>query len=143
VGGFAIDERLAGDTLPVGELDLSTLRLMKDRRFPWAVLVPRRTEIREIFDLTRSDRALLMEETAAVAEALARIAGADKMNVGALGNVVPQFHMHVIARRIGDAAWPGPVWGAGERVAYEGEEGLALATRLARALGLSRGANAL
>ncbi|MBI1365299.1 MAG: HIT domain-containing protein [Alphaproteobacteria bacterium] len=140
---FALDSRLAADTLCVGQLDLCEVRLMNDRRFRWAILVPRRPRLCEIYELSRADRALLAEETALAAETLARLAGADKMNVGALGNEVRQLHIHVVARKVGDAAWPGPVWGAGAREPYPAGDGETFAVALAKALGLSANANAL
>jgi diadenosine tetraphosphate (Ap4A) HIT family hydrolase len=116
--GFALDPRLAADTAPVCDLALSTLRLMRDARFPWAILVPRIAGAVEIADLSPADRATLMEEVAQVSHALRRVAPCDKLNVGALGNLVPQLHVHVVARRKGDAAWPGPVWGSGGAEPY-------------------------
>lgn len=95
---------------------------MKDRRFPWLILVPEREGAREIYELAAEDRAALIEEVARVSEALARLFRPDKMNVGALGNVVPQLHVHVVARFAADAAWPGPVWGSGPSVPYSEEE---------------------
>jgi diadenosine tetraphosphate (Ap4A) HIT family hydrolase len=95
---------------------------MKDRRFPWLILVPEREAAREIYELTTADRAALMEEIREASEVLVRLFQPDKLNVGALGNVVPQLHVHVIARFAADPAWPGPVWGFGTAVPYpEGE----------------------
>jgi diadenosine tetraphosphate (Ap4A) HIT family hydrolase len=118
---FILDERLAADTIEIGDLALSTLRLMDDSRFVWLVLVPRRANLSELIDLDAPARALLMEEIAAVSKILADAPGVDKINVGALGNIVRQLHVHVVARRIGDAAWPGPVWGAGAPRRYARE----------------------
>ena len=115
---FSLHERLAADTAPVAELTLCTLRLMKDARFPWAILIPRRPAIREIHQLTQADQRQLLAEITRLSAAMEREWGADKMNVAALGNMVPQLHIHVIARFAGDAAWPGPVWGAGAAEAY-------------------------
>ena len=115
---FALDERLAADTEPVATLALSDLRLMNDARFPWLILVPRRPNATELTDLDEPDRMRLMAEVAAVSQALRTATNCDKLNVGALGNIVRQLHIHVVARSCGDAAWPGPVWGAGEPVAY-------------------------
>jgi diadenosine tetraphosphate (Ap4A) HIT family hydrolase len=109
---FALDPRLAADTHWCGRLPLSHLLLMNDATFPWLVLVPARVGVKEIFALSAADRAALMEEIAAASAALAETFEADKINVGALGNLVPQLHVHIVARRIGDPAWPGPVWGA-------------------------------
>jgi diadenosine tetraphosphate (Ap4A) HIT family hydrolase len=116
---FVLDPRLEGDTLPVGDLALSTLRLAKDARFPWLILVPKRAGTAEIIDLDAMDRAVLLDEVVLVSEALRSATRCHKLNVAALGNQVRQLHVHIIARFEADAAWPGPVWGAGEAVAYE------------------------
>lgn len=115
---FELDARLARDTLPVTVLGLSEVRLMNDRRFPWAILVPRRPDITEIFELRPLDQVLFTLETLSLAEGMKRALGAKKMNVAALGNMVPMLHMHVIARFEADAAWPGPVWGVGAPEPY-------------------------
>ena len=111
--GFLLDPRLAADTLPVARLDLCELRLMNDERFAWLVLVPQRAGLVEIADLTPSERTLLWHEVERAGAALRAVAPCDKLNLGALGNIVRQLHVHVVARREGDAAWPGPVWGNG------------------------------
>ncbi|KQT44644.1 hypothetical protein ASG43_14195 [Aureimonas sp. Leaf454] len=116
---FQLDSRLARDTLPVATLGLCELRLMNDRRWPWAILVPRRPSVSEIFELTPLDQALLTFETVTVSEAMKRAFGAKKMNVGALGNMVAMLHLHIIARNEGDAGWPGPVWGHGMAEVYD------------------------
>ena len=116
---FVLDPRLEGDTLPVADLALSTLRLAKDARFPWLILVPKRPDMAEIIDLDAMDRAILFDEIVLVSEALRTATRCDKLNVAALGNQVRQLHVHIIARFAEDAAWPRPVWGAGEAVAYE------------------------
>ncbi|MBY0423204.1 MAG: HIT domain-containing protein, partial [Parvularculaceae bacterium] len=95
---FVLDPRLARDTSPVATLRLCEMRLMDDSRFPWVVLVPMRDAKREVFDLSVADRALLIEEIASTAAALQRATGADKINVGTLGNIVSQLHVHVVAR---------------------------------------------
>lgn len=91
---------------------------MNDARFPWLILVPRRPELVEILELGKSDRALLMEETIRAGEAVRAFPGVTKLNVGALGNLVPQLHIHVVGRHAGDPAWPGPVWGFGKPEPY-------------------------
>lgn len=111
---FALHERLAADTLFVASLELCELRLMNDARFVWALLIPQRDGIRESFELPRQERARLWQEVDQLGEFMMRHTGADKINIGALGNMVPQLHVHVIARTQGDDAWPGPVWGAGQ-----------------------------
>lgn len=110
---FILDARLEADSTLVLELPLCTLRLMNDARYAWALLVPKKAGLTEIIDLEEADRAQLMEEIARVSAALKKNSGCDKLNVGALGNMVPQLHVHVIARFKNDAAWPGPVWGVG------------------------------
>ena len=110
---FELHAQLAKDCAVVGDLSLCRVLMMNDRRFPWLVLVPRREQIVETFQLTALDQRLLWEEVNAVAAALAGDSRADKINIGALGNIVPQLHVHVLARFQGDAAWPGPVWGSG------------------------------
>ena len=118
---FVLDARLAADTIEIGDLPLSSLRLMDDSRFLWLVLVPRGANFSELIDLDAPSRALLIEEIAAVSKVMADAPGVDKINVGALGNIVRQLHVHVVARCIGDAAWPGPVWGAGAPRRYDRE----------------------
>lgn len=113
---FALDPRLAADTRPVLDLPLSAVRLMDDARYPWLVLVPRRPGVVEILDLDPGDRLALWEEVQLCAAVLRELESPDKLNIGALGNVVPQLHLHVVARRRDDDAWPGPVWGAHPRI---------------------------
>ncbi len=116
---FVLDSRLAADTFLVGDLPLCRVLLMNDSRFPWLILVPRRAGLTEIHDLPVADRALLIEEAARTGETLKDLAGAQKINTAALGNMVAQLHVHVIARFAGDAAWPGPVWGVGKARPYD------------------------
>lgn len=108
---FTLDDRLAADTVEIARWTLCRVLLMNDRSYPWLILVPQREGVTEVHDLTPQDRRRLMDETARAAEMLHRFTQADKMNVAALGNVVPQLHVHVIARFTDDPAWPGPVWG--------------------------------
>jgi diadenosine tetraphosphate (Ap4A) HIT family hydrolase len=131
---FVLDPRLQSSTFQVGDLGLSRLLLMNDSRFLWLILAPRREGLTEIIDLEAPDRAALMEEIAALSQWLRRRAGTDKINVGALGNIVRQLHMHVIARRIGDPAWPGPAWGAGSARPYDADAASALAADIAQDL---------
>jgi len=118
---FSLDPRLKADTAPVAKLPLSDALLMEDARFPWLILVPRLPDKADLIDLSSSERAFLMEEIAAASRALREVTACEKLNVAALGNAVRQLHVHVIARFARDAAWPKPVWGAGEAVAYEAE----------------------
>lgn len=115
---FTLDPRLAADTVPVIDLPLCRVCLMNDARFAWLILVPRRRDVTEIDQLTDTEQAMLWSETTQAMSALRTIADPDKLNIGALGNVVRQLHMHVVARRGGDAAWPGPVWGSGTATPY-------------------------
>jgi diadenosine tetraphosphate (Ap4A) HIT family hydrolase len=108
---FSLDSRLAADTVQVADLPLSAVRLMNDATYPWLILVPRREGAVEIVDLDPQDRVQLMEEIATVSGVLRAMTVCDKLNVAALGNMVPQLHVHVIGRFAGDPAWPGPVWG--------------------------------
>lgn len=108
---FRLDERLAGDSVPITDLALSTVRLMNERSWPWLILVPRRPDLVDLIDLDSEDRARLMEEIALASSALRHLHRPDKLNVAALGNVVRQLHVHVIARFRADPAWPRPVWG--------------------------------
>ena len=133
---FKLDDRLAGDTVPVLDLPLSTVRLMNEQSWPWLILVPRRPGLVELIDLDGAERARLMEEIARAAETLRRLYGPDKLNVAALGNVVPQLHIHVIARFRNDPAWPRPVWNAKPaREAYEERALTETVRRIANALG--------
>lgn len=116
---FVLDARLEKDSELVTTLGLCQLRLLKDCRWPWLMLVPQRANKSEIFDLTPLDQAMLTFETNLVAEALKKITKARKINVGALGNVVSQLHVHVVARNEGDPNWPGPIWGYGSAVPWE------------------------
>ncbi|HEY0124872.1 MAG TPA: HIT family protein [Rhizobium sp.] len=119
---FTLDDRLANDSVSVTITGLCDVRLSKDRRWPWLVLVPRRPGISEIFELTPLDQVLLTFETNKVAAALRTVTGATKINIGALGNIVRQLHVHVIARFEGDANWPGPIWGHGKAEPYTDED---------------------
>src|SRR4029077_1510359 len=116
--GWALHPQLAADSVPVSDLALSRLLAMNDANFPWLIVVPRRAGVSEIIDLG-DEQAVLMNELAMVSRALKDETRCDKLNVAAIGNVVPQLHIHVVARRKGDAAWPKPVWGAVPRRDYE------------------------
>lgn len=110
--GFELHPQLARDTVEVADWELSQVRMMRERRWPWLILVPRRPGLREIFELMPAQRAVLIEEIARASAAMSRGFDADKINVGAIGNLVPQLHVHVLARRRDDPVWPKPVWGA-------------------------------
>jgi diadenosine tetraphosphate (Ap4A) HIT family hydrolase len=108
---FKLHKRLRADTVEVARWALSLLLLMNERRWPWLILVPRRTGAREILHLGPADRTLLMEEIAAAGRLLTALHRPDKLNIAAIGNLVPQLHFHVVARFTDDPAWPKPVWG--------------------------------
>lgn len=113
---FVLHPQLARDTVLLGELVLCRVLIVNDANYPWLMLVPRRADIVEIIDLDEVERAQLMTEIALVGNALKEVTQCDKLNVAALGNVVPQLHVHLIARRKTDVAWPKPVWGAAQAV---------------------------
>jgi diadenosine tetraphosphate (Ap4A) HIT family hydrolase len=116
---FDLNPRLDGDSLPVLDLPLSTVRLMKDANYPWLLLVPRKPDLVEIIDLEEDDQLQLMREIALASRVLRSATECEKLNVGALGNQVSQLHVHVIARFRDDAAWPGPIWGVVSPKPYE------------------------
>lgn len=135
---FAVDARLIADTHAVGDLEFSRVLLMNDARFPWLILVPRRAGLRELIELPREDQHRLLDEINRCAHALHALEKPDKLNVAALGNVVAQLHVHVIARCANDAAWPRPVWGCGERASYTADTLRARLTALRSALHLDQ-----
>ena len=108
---YELHPQLAADTHPVAAFELSELRLMDDANYPWLVLVPRLPDAHELIDLDQSQRHLLTDEVDRAARALRDAFQPHKLNVAALGNLVPQLHVHVIARFEHDPAWPSPVWG--------------------------------
>lgn len=118
-GAFALDPRLGADTRLVASLPLCDVRLMNDARYAWLVLVPRRGDLIEIADLNDADQAALWQEVNLATRALRAVAPCDKLNLGALGNIVKQLHVHLVARCEGDPAWPGPVWGHGKAQRYK------------------------
>ena len=136
-----LDPAFLSTSEPLGELALSHVRLHRDARYPWIVLIPKVGRARELEDLAHGERDVLMEEIVRAGQAVRAVGQAlgrpvAKLNVGQLGNVTPQLHVHVVGRRPDDAAWPGPVWGVGAAEAYPPDQ---LATALAvarRALGL-------
>ena len=115
---FKLDPRLEADTYQLTDLSLCRILLMNDSRYPWLILVPRQQGLREFHDLSREDQSRLMSEITRTAKILEVSYQPDKLNIGALGNIVNQLHIHVLGRFDGDPAWPGPVWGIGEPVAY-------------------------
>lgn len=128
---FTLEPRLAADTLPIGDLPLCAALLLDDARFPWFVLVPRRVGVTEVTDLSDEDAALLMSEIRIATRVMLELSKPDKVNVAALGNVVPQLHVHVVGRFRSDPAWPGPVWGHGTPAPYPHHAAAALVERAA------------
>ena len=119
---FKLDPRLDNDTHFIMALPLCDALLMNDARYPWVILVPRITGLTEMYQLTEQGQQQLTIESNMVAQKMAELVSADKMNVAALGNVVSQLHIHHVARYIGDATWPDPVWGKGDAMPYSEEE---------------------
>ena len=120
--GWSLHPQLERDTLDIGDLPLCRVLIIHDANYPWLLLVPRRPDIVDIIDLDEVERAQLMTETNRVAAALKAVTRCDKLNIAALGNAVPQLHVHVIARRTTDAAWPKPVWGVTPAVPHDPAE---------------------
>ncbi|GGA52311.1 HIT family protein [Dyella nitratireducens] len=135
--GFELDPRLQADTQHIAKLPLCDVLLMNDARFAWLILVPRVAGCAEILDLPERARERLWQEINHAAAALREVVPCDKLNLGALGNIVRQLHVHVVARKEGDAAWPGPVWGSGAAKPYGGDELLSLVQRLRQQLASS------
>lgn len=127
---FVLDPRLVQDTLTVGDFPLCRLLLSNDSNYPWFILVPRRADTTEVFELAETDQTKLWKETTLLSDLVSRVFKADKVNVAALGNVVSQLHMHVIVRYRTDAAWPAPVWGRHPAKPYTPEQVTALYSQL-------------
>ncbi len=119
---FALHPQLERDTVNIGDLPLCRVLVIQDANYPWLLLVPRRPEVVEIIDLDEVEQAQLTTEMSRVARALKDITKCTKLNIAALGNVVPQLHVHIIARRDGDAAWPRPVWGVVPAIPHDKAE---------------------
>lgn len=134
---FNLHPQLAKDTLLIGDLPLCRLLLMNQKQFPWLILVPKRPNLREIFELTEADYATLSQEIKFVSKTFSGYTKAHKMNIAALGNMVPQLHVHIIARFENDAAWPNPVWNSGAaQIAYEEAEAAGETGKLASIFGI-------
>lgn len=127
---FSLHPRLEADTALVADWGLSRVLLMNDARYPWLILVPRRAGLTELHDLSHTEGTVLADELRRASQHLKVLTKAAKINIGALGNLVPQLHLHVIARNPGDAAWPGPVWGQGKAEPYDGAARDALVAQL-------------
>ena len=131
---FTLDSRLAADTLRVGDLPLSRVLLMNDRRYRWVILVPRRAEVTEWMDLDEADGIALWRESMQLGQVLRDLYGGRKLNIGALGNLVPQLHLHHVVRQEDDPAWPGPVWGHSAAEPYRDREAAGILQDLRSAL---------
>ncbi len=127
---FELDSRLAEDTISLGQFPLCQLLLMNDANYPWFILVPRRAGVTEIYHLSAAEQQQLIRESSFLSETLADLFQARKMNVAALGNMVPQLHLHHIVRQENDPAWPGPVWGRVPCVPYTDEQLAQIGTKL-------------
>lgn len=132
---FELHPRLAADTSFILDAPLSRVLLMNDAHYPWVILVPRRPGIREIYELDAADQYALLRESSALGRALMELFAGDKLNVAALGNVVPQLHVHHVVRRQDDPAWPAPVWGKLPPRPYEASERAARLRELQATLG--------
>ncbi|HEY0331805.1 MAG TPA: HIT family protein [Rhodopseudomonas sp.] len=119
---WSLHAQLQKDTIDIGDLPLCRVLVIKDAHYPWLLLVPRRANASEIIDLGEVEQAQLMTEISRAGRALKDVTKCDKLNIAALGNLVPQLHIHVIARRSSDVAWPRPVWGVVQPLAHDPEE---------------------
>ena len=115
---FQLHPRLEQDCITIGRFELCRLLMMNDSQYPWFILVPERADLQEIYQLSTADRQLLIEESSYLAENLAVLFNADKMNIAAIGNMVPQLHIHHVVRYQIDKAWPAPIWGKFDAVPY-------------------------
>lgn len=131
---FKLHPQLEQDSVLLGQFSLSLVLLSRDANYPWCILVPRRDDMREIHHLGDEDRVQLMTESCHLAEVMVDLFVPDKMNVAVLGNIVPQLHMHHVARVTTDPAWPGPVWGKIAAKAYAADELESTVSRLRSAL---------
>jgi diadenosine tetraphosphate (Ap4A) HIT family hydrolase len=131
---FLLHPRLAQDCVELARLPLCRLLLMKERRYPWLILVPQRPGVTEIFQLPESEQQQLLRESSSLARSLMAEFAADKLNIAAIGNLVPQLHLHHVLRYRHDPAWPGPVWGRFTPEPYAAGELQQIQGRLRRAL---------
>ncbi len=135
---FQLHPQLEKDCVPIGKFDLCRLLLMNDSQFPWFILVPEVAEITEIYQLTTEQRKLLIEESSFLAKTLQATCQADKLNIAAIGNLVPQLHVHHIVRYRNDKAWPAPVWGKFPAIPYSSLALTETVTLITNALGLKK-----
>jgi len=126
---FQLHPRLKQDCIAIGRFELCQLLMMNDSQYPWFILVPEQADVQEIYQLSKTERQLLTEESSYLAENLAALYHADKMNIAAIGNIVPQLHIHHIVRYQTDKTWPAPIWGKFDAVPYTEQQ---IADNLAR-----------
>lgn len=119
---FKVHQQLAMDSIALGSFELCQLRLMNDSQYPWFILIPQREDMREIYQLAVQDQIQLLKESSFLAEQLASLFNAEKMNIAAIGNVVPQLHLHHVVRYQSDIAWPKPIWGVRSMQPYSAEQ---------------------
>jgi len=133
---FQLHPRLEQDCIAIGRFELCRLLMMNDSQYPWFILVPERADLQEIYQLNKAERELLTEESSYLAENMAALYKADKMNIAAIGNRVPQLHIHHIVRYQVDKAWPAPVWGKFDAVPYTEQQIADNLTRIKARLGM-------
>jgi len=131
---FQLHPRLQKDSIKIAEFELSELRLINDSQYPWMILVPKKTDITEIYQLSDANQQRLQQESSLLAKTMAELYQADKMNVAAIGNMVPQLHIHHIVRYKTDIAWPAPVWGKFDAVPYTEQQIGQISSQLKNAL---------
>ena len=134
---FSLHPQLAADTVPAGDLPQCRVLLANDANYPWLILVPRQPGLSEIIDLPEGEHVRLLGEIRNVAHALRAVTNCDKLNIAAIGNLVPQLHIHIVARRRTDPAWPKPVWGTVPATAYTADARAQLIAALKRTLPLA------
>jgi len=137
VNMMILHKQLEKDCVVLGQLDLCAVLLMPDANYPWLILVPQREDISEIYQLSEQDQQQLMRESSQVSRVMVKLFKPDKINVAALGNMVPQLHIHHVARFKADAAWPAPVWGAVPAKAYDSVELQKISSYLQKILNIS------
>lgn len=131
---FQLHPRLEQDSIAIGQFDLTELRLINDSQYPWFILVPKRPDISEVYQLPETEQQLLQQESSLLAKTLSELYKADKMNIAAIGNMVPQLHIHHIVRYKADIAWPAPVWGKFKAIPYSEKQIEIIVAQLANGL---------
>jgi diadenosine tetraphosphate (Ap4A) HIT family hydrolase len=134
---FILNTTLEKDCIQLGKLQLCRVLLMNDSQFPWLILVPEKPDLTEIYQLSEQDQQVLIQESSFVTEQLADIYLADKMNIAALGNMVPQLHIHHVVRYKSDKSWPAPVWGQFDALPYTEDKLMDTVKKVKRALKLA------